>query len=159
MNLMQHNSLFRINCWHKHHPFIFWLIKPSICLHCQTLNQFMFYNTKKCIRKFKINQENGKKVFQKCYYSFSNQATYDYSLTGFSGDFHAGFYFNFLLQVEDFWALYNHIELASRLQAGCDYSLFKEGVKPMWEDERYFVINVGEIYINNAEFIATMEQF
>merc|ERR1711884_757869 len=39
--------------------------------------------------------------------------------------------------VEDFWALYNHIELASRLAAGCDYSLFKEGVKPMWEDERF----------------------
>jgi len=38
--------------------------------------------------------------------------------------------------VEDFWALYNHIELASELNAGCDYSLFKEGVKPMWEDER-----------------------
>lgn len=38
--------------------------------------------------------------------------------------------------VEDFWALYNHIELASKLNAGCDYSLFKEGVKPMWEDER-----------------------
>merc|ERR1712227_182165 len=38
--------------------------------------------------------------------------------------------------VEDFWALYNHIELASRLAAGCDYSLFKEGVKPMWEDDR-----------------------
>jgi len=36
--------------------------------------------------------------------------------------------------VEDFWALYNHIELASRLPAGCDYSLFKEGIKPMWED-------------------------
>ena len=41
-----------------------------------------------------------------------------------------------LFQVEDFWALYNHIELASRLAAGCDYSLFKEGIKPMWEDER-----------------------
>lgn len=27
--------------------------------------------------------------------------------------------------VEDFWALYNHIELASKLIAGCDYSLFK----------------------------------
>ena len=27
--------------------------------------------------------------------------------------------------MEDFWALYNHIELASRLAAGCDYSLFK----------------------------------
>lgn len=38
--------------------------------------------------------------------------------------------------VEDFWALYNHIELASRLSAGCDYSLFKEGIKPMWEDEK-----------------------
>jgi len=38
--------------------------------------------------------------------------------------------------VEDFWALYNHIELASRLGAGCDYSLFKEGIRPMWEDER-----------------------
>jgi len=38
--------------------------------------------------------------------------------------------------VEDFWALYNHIELASRLGAGCDYSLFKEGIKPMWEDDR-----------------------
>lgn len=38
--------------------------------------------------------------------------------------------------VEDFWALYNHIELASKLNAGCDYSLFKEGIKPMWEDDR-----------------------
>jgi len=38
--------------------------------------------------------------------------------------------------VEDFWALYNHIELASKLSAGCDYSLFKEGIKPMWEDDK-----------------------
>jgi len=37
--------------------------------------------------------------------------------------------------VEDFWGLYNHIELASRLISGCDYSLFKEGIKPMWEDD------------------------
>lgn len=37
--------------------------------------------------------------------------------------------------VEDFWALYNHIELASKLATGCDYSLFKEGIKPMWEDD------------------------
>ena len=36
--------------------------------------------------------------------------------------------------MEDFWALYNHIENASKLGTGCDYSLFKEGVKPMWED-------------------------
>lgn len=37
--------------------------------------------------------------------------------------------------VEDFWSLYNHIKLASELRQGCDYSLFKHGVRPMWEDE------------------------
>uniref|UniRef100_A0A6Q2WQL5 Eukaryotic translation initiation factor 4E n=1 Tax=Esox lucius TaxID=8010 RepID=A0A6Q2WQL5_ESOLU len=36
--------------------------------------------------------------------------------------------------VEDFWALYNHIQL--NLISGCDYSLFKDGIEPMWEDER-----------------------
>ncbi|XP_075868465.1 eukaryotic translation initiation factor 4E-1A-like isoform X1 [Nelusetta ayraudi] len=38
--------------------------------------------------------------------------------------------------VEDFWALYNHIQLSSNLMSGCDYSLFKDGIKPMWEDDR-----------------------
>lgn len=38
--------------------------------------------------------------------------------------------------VEDFWALYNHIQLSSNLMSGCDYSLFKDGVEPMWEDDR-----------------------
>ncbi|XP_049270267.1 eukaryotic translation initiation factor 4E-like [Rhipicephalus sanguineus] len=41
--------------------------------------------------------------------------------------------------VEDFWALYNHIEVVSKLPlgpVGCDYSLFKSGIKPMWEDCR-----------------------
>lgn len=37
--------------------------------------------------------------------------------------------------VEDFWALYNHIQSASGLNWGSDYYLFKEGIKPMWEDE------------------------
>lgn len=37
--------------------------------------------------------------------------------------------------VEDFWALYNHIELPSRLQHGSDYNLFKSGISPMWEDD------------------------
>ena len=34
--------------------------------------------------------------------------------------------------VEDFWGLGNQIELASKMMTGCDYSLFKEGIKPMW---------------------------
>ncbi|XP_065072245.1 eukaryotic translation initiation factor 4E-1A-like [Rhopilema esculentum] len=38
--------------------------------------------------------------------------------------------------VEDFWGVYNHVLLASKLQSGCDYSVFKEGIEPMWEDER-----------------------
>ena len=38
--------------------------------------------------------------------------------------------------VEDFWSLYHHIELASLLPAGTDYSLFKEGIFPDWEDRR-----------------------
>jgi len=38
--------------------------------------------------------------------------------------------------VEDFWGVYNHILLASKLQSGCDYSFFKEGIEPMWEDEK-----------------------
>ncbi|MFT7806392.1 eukaryotic translation initiation factor 4E-1A [Arapaima gigas] len=38
--------------------------------------------------------------------------------------------------VEDFWALYNHIQLSSNLMSGCDYCLFKDGIEPMWEDER-----------------------
>jgi len=38
--------------------------------------------------------------------------------------------------VEDFWSLYNHIESASRLPHGSDYSLFKEGIFPDWEDPR-----------------------
>ncbi|XP_069094410.1 eukaryotic translation initiation factor 4E [Pleurodeles waltl] len=38
--------------------------------------------------------------------------------------------------VEDFWALYNHIQVSSNLMSGCDYSLFKDGIEPMWEDEK-----------------------
>ncbi|XP_014260209.1 eukaryotic translation initiation factor 4E-1A-like [Cimex lectularius] len=37
--------------------------------------------------------------------------------------------------VEDFWCLFNHIKPVSHLKGGCDYSLFKKGIRPMWEDE------------------------
>uniref|UniRef100_A0A0K8TSA0 eIF-4F 25 kDa subunit n=1 Tax=Tabanus bromius TaxID=304241 RepID=A0A0K8TSA0_TABBR len=37
--------------------------------------------------------------------------------------------------VEDFWSLYNHIKMASEIKPGSDYSLFKKGIRPMWEDE------------------------
>lgn len=38
--------------------------------------------------------------------------------------------------VEDFWAIYNHIQLSSKLPTGCDYMLFKFGIEPTWEDSR-----------------------
>uniref|UniRef100_A0A8C4VWM0 Eukaryotic translation initiation factor 4E n=1 Tax=Gopherus evgoodei TaxID=1825980 RepID=A0A8C4VWM0_9SAUR len=38
--------------------------------------------------------------------------------------------------VEDFGALYNHIQLSSNLMPGCDYSLFKDRIEPLWEDEK-----------------------
>lgn len=37
--------------------------------------------------------------------------------------------------VEDFWSLYNHIKPASEIKNGNDYSLFKNGIRPMWEDD------------------------
>lgn len=37
--------------------------------------------------------------------------------------------------VEDFWSLYNHIRVASELKVGNDYSLFKNNIRPMWEDK------------------------
>ncbi|CAK9292316.1 unnamed protein product [Gordionus sp. m RMFG-2023] len=38
--------------------------------------------------------------------------------------------------VEDFWAIYNHIEQPSKLHYKCDYNIFKPGIKPIWEDKR-----------------------
>jgi translation initiation factor 4E len=37
--------------------------------------------------------------------------------------------------VEDFWSVFNHIERVSKLQSGFDFSFFKRGIKPMWEDD------------------------
>ncbi|EDX14787.1 eukaryotic translation initiation factor 4E1 [Drosophila simulans] len=36
--------------------------------------------------------------------------------------------------VEDFWNLYFSIDTPSKLNRGCDYMLFKKGIRPMWED-------------------------
>lgn len=33
------------------------------------------------------------------------------------------------------FSLYNHIKPPSDIKAGNDYSLFKKGIRPMWEDE------------------------
>lgn len=37
--------------------------------------------------------------------------------------------------VESFWSLYSFITRPSELTGYCDYHLFKDGIKPMWEDD------------------------
>lgn len=34
-----------------------------------------------------------------------------------------------------FLSLYNFIKPASQVRTGCDYSIFKKGIRPMWEDK------------------------
>ena len=58
--------------------------------------------------------------------------------------------------VEDFWALYNHIEVASKLPIGSDYSLFKEGIFPDWEDPRNVATNF--IHTNLVLFLKTFNR-
>ncbi len=38
--------------------------------------------------------------------------------------------------VEEFWGIYNNIQKVSELPVKSDYHLFREGVKPEWEDEQ-----------------------
>lgn len=38
--------------------------------------------------------------------------------------------------VEEFWGIYNSIPTANQLPLKSDYHLFKEGIKPEWEDEQ-----------------------
>ena len=39
-------------------------------------------------------------------------------------------------QVEDFWRLYVHLRRpVDDRPTVCDYHVFREGIKPMWEDE------------------------
>ncbi|BES96910.1 unnamed protein product [Nesidiocoris tenuis] len=37
--------------------------------------------------------------------------------------------------IEDFWCFFNHIKPVSHLKPGCDYALFRKGIRPMWEDK------------------------
>ncbi|ODV66400.1 eukaryotic translation initiation factor 4E [Hyphopichia burtonii NRRL Y-1933] len=56
--------------------------------------------------------------------------------------------------VEEFWGIYNSIPAANQLPLKSDYHLFKEGIKPEWEDEQnskggrwqYAFSNKREIY-------------
>lgn len=38
-------------------------------------------------------------------------------------------------QIEEFWALYSHLRRPNELPNVSDYHLFKEGIRPVWEDD------------------------
>eukprot|EP00771_Trimastix_marina_P002571 gnl/Trimastix_PCT/371.p1 GENE.gnl/Trimastix_PCT/371~~gnl/Trimastix_PCT/371.p1 ORF type:complete len:228 (+),score=35.63 gnl/Trimastix_PCT/371:97-780(+) len=38
--------------------------------------------------------------------------------------------------VEDFWRVFNNITVPSQIPMGSNYHIFKDGIQPMWEDER-----------------------
>jgi translation initiation factor 4E len=37
--------------------------------------------------------------------------------------------------MEQFWLLYDNIKSASQINVTCDYAFFKNGIRPMWEDD------------------------
>jgi hypothetical protein len=38
--------------------------------------------------------------------------------------------------IEGFWSIVNHMQVPSKLRVKNDYMLFREGIKPQWEDEQ-----------------------
>lgn len=42
------------------------------------------------------------------------------------------------LQVEQFWHLYSYLARSNDLQGPCDYLMFRQGIRPMWEVSQCF---------------------
>jgi len=55
--------------------------------------------------------------------------------------------------VEEFWALYNHLRVATRIPPGCDYMLFKSSVLPCWEDQQNAMGGRWVLYFSKSEQI------
>lgn len=55
--------------------------------------------------------------------------------------------------IEDFWAVYSHLRRPDQLPNISDYHLFKQGVRPVWEDQ--VNINGGKWIVRLKKGIAT----
>lgn len=53
--------------------------------------------------------------------------------------------------VEEFWALFNHLRVASRLPPSCDYMLFKNSILPCWEDPQNSSGGRWVLYFSKSE--------
>lgn len=47
---------------------------------------------------------------------------------------------------EEFWGIYQHMKRPNSLPRGCEFFLFKKGIKPLWED--YANVGGGRFYIS-----------
>lgn len=56
--------------------------------------------------------------------------------------------------VEEFWGIYNSIPVANQLPLKSDYHLFKEGIKPEWEDEQNAKGGRWQFSFNNKREVA-----
>ena len=39
------------------------------------------------------------------------------------------------IQIEDFWGIFQHLRKPDSSKPGVEFQMFKDGIKPMWEDE------------------------
>jgi translation initiation factor 4E len=61
--------------------------------------------------------------------------------------------------VEKFWGLYMKLQCASGLNWSSDYYLFKEGIKPMWEDESNVKGGRWLVVIDKAKRAMKLDQY
>ncbi|MCA6491375.1 MAG: hypothetical protein IM572_01760 [Chitinophagaceae bacterium] len=54
---------------------------------------------------------------------------------------------------EEFWGIYQHMKRPNSLPRGCEFFLFKKGIKPMWEDTAN--IGGGRFYISMKKSLVT----
>lgn len=54
---------------------------------------------------------------------------------------------------EEFWGIYQHMKRPNSLPRGCEFFLFRKGIKPLWEDEANF--GGGRLYLSMKKDVIT----
>ena len=54
---------------------------------------------------------------------------------------------------EEFWGIYQHMKRPNTLPRGCEFFLFRKGIKPLWEDEANF--GGGRLYLSMKKDVIT----
>ena len=54
---------------------------------------------------------------------------------------------------EEFWGIYQHMKRPSTLPRGCEFFLFKAGIRPLWEDEANF--GGGRLFLSMKKDVIT----